>query len=265
MARVEIRTLKPGIVEVVLNRPEKHNGIDWGMLNAWRETPRQLQKDRSIRAVILRGEGSSFCAGLDFGSFTKTPGRIAQAFVPLGRTNLFQQACMAWRDLPQPVIAVLHGKCYGGGIQLALAADFRFATPDCELSLLEAKWGLIPDMSGTVTLRELVGMDQAKLLTYTGRKISGEEADRIGLVTASADDPMALALEVAEEVCTRSPDSVAVGKKVLQANWTASEGAALARERRQQLLLLMGANFKEAVKANFEKRMPSFRPRSWLS
>ena len=116
-----------------------------------------------------------------------------------------------------------------------------------------------------MTLRELVGIDQAKLLTYTGRKITGEQAASLGLVTAALDDPMVHAVSIAREIASRSPDSVAVGKKLLQANWTASERAALARERRQQFLLMLGANFKESVKANFEKRAPSFVPRSWLS
>lgn len=264
MSRVEIRPLGNGIVEAVLNRPEKHNAVDWKMMKAWRDTAYTLAKDRSIRAIILRGEGASFCSGLDFASLTKTPQRIAQGFVPWGRTNLFQEVCRAWRDIPAPVIAVLHGRCFGAGIQLALAADFRYTTPDCEISVLEAKWGLVPDMSGTITLRELVGIDQAKLLTFTGRKILGTEARRIGLVTDASDDPLAAARALAEEICTRSPDSVAVGKKLLQENWFASENKALSRERWLQLGLLLGGNFREAVKANFQKRSPDFKKRSWL-
>ncbi len=264
MSRVEIRPLGDGIVEAVLNRPEKHNGVDWHMMQAWKNTAKQLSRDRDVRAVILRGEGASFCSGLDFGSFTGSPGRIAYGFTPFGKTNLFQEVCRAWRDIPAPVIAVLHGRCYGAGIQLALAADFRYSTPDCELSVMEAKWGLIPDMSGTITLRELVGIDQAKLLTYTGRKIDGTEARRIGLVTDTSDDPMALAQALAEEICTRSPDSVAVGKQLLQENWYAPEAKALARERWLQFGLIAGGNFREALKANFQKRTPEFKKRSWF-
>jgi enoyl-CoA hydratase/carnithine racemase len=252
----------------VLNRPEKHNGVDWQMMLAWRDTARALKADRSLRAVILRGEGQSFCSGLDFGSFTNSPARIARGFVPWvpwGSTNLFQEVCRAWRDIPVPVIAVLHGRCYGAGVQLALAADFRFTTPECELSVMEAKWGLIPDMSGTITLRDLVGIDQAKLLTLTGRMIDGVEAGRIGLVTEVLDEPMAAAVSLAQEICTRSPDSVAVGKRLLQDNWHASERNALARERRVQWMLMIGGNFREALKANFAKRTPKFSPRSWFS
>jgi enoyl-CoA hydratase/carnithine racemase len=264
MSRVEIRPLGNGVVAVALNRPEKHNGVDWKMLVAWRDAAVQLAADREVRAVILHGEGESFCSGLDFGSFTSTPGRNAQAFMPRGRANLFQEVCRAWRDIPAPVIAVLHGRCFGAGIQLALAADFRYTTPDCQLSVMEAKWGLIPDMSGSITLRELVGIDQAKLLTFTGRAIDGVEAARIGLVTDVVDDPMAVARSLADEICTRSPDSVAVGKQLLQANWFATERQALARERWLQLGLLVGGNFREAMKANFQKRPPSFKPRSWM-
>lgn len=264
MSRVEVRPLADGVVEAVLNRPEKHNGVDWEMMLGWRDTAKRLAADRSVRAVILRGEGPTFSSGLDFGSFTGSPGRIARGFMPWGRTNLFQEICRAWRDIPAPVIAVLHGRCFGAGIQLALAADFRFATPDCELSVMEAKWGLVPDMSGTVTLRELVGIDQAKLLTLTGRKIDGVEAGRIGLVTGVHDDPLTVAMDLAAEICTRSPDAVAVGKQLLQDNWYASERQAFARERWLQLGLITGGNFREALKANFQKRAPDFKRRSWL-
>lgn len=263
MSRVVINRLIDGIYEAVLNRPEKRNGVDWDMMLAWRDTARKLAADRSVRAVILRGEGASFSTGLDFGSMTRTPGRIARAFLPMGQANLFQHVCRGWRDIPAPVIAVLHGHCFGAALQLALAADFRYATPDCQLSILEAKWGLVPDMSGTLTLRELVGMDQAKLLTLTGRIIDGTEAARIGLVTASDDDPMSQATSLAAEICTRSPDSVATGKRLLQDNWHAGERTAMSRERWSQLGLILGGNFREAMRANLEKRPPAFKARRW--
>ena len=160
--RVRIEPAQDGVVHAVLSRPEKHNGVDWDMLIAWRDTARALARDRDLRAVILRGEGPSFCSGLDFGSFMKRPDQMARAFLPHGATNLAQEACWAWRRIQAPVIAAVHGRCYGAGVQLALAADFRISTPDSELSVMEAKWGLIPDMTATLTLRELVGMDSGK-------------------------------------------------------------------------------------------------------
>ncbi len=266
MSRIVIDRTPEGIATVVLSRPDRRNAIDWDMLTALARTSRELKRDRSLRAVILRGEGQSFCSGLDFPRMTKVPHRLAQAFFTpaTGKSNLFQEACWGLRDLPVPVIAALHGHCFGGGMQIALAADFRFATPGCQLSVMEAKWGLIPDMSGTVALRELVGIDQAKLLTYTGRVIDGEEAYRIGLVTEATADPLAMAQEIAAEIVTRSPDSVAAGKRLLQDNWVADERSALARERRMQLLVMAGRNFREAMRANFDKVAPRFTKRSPL-
>jgi len=264
MKRIEVTDLGNGITEVVLNRPEKHNGVDWAMLQAWRRVPRELGRDRAIRAVVLRGEGPSFCSGLDFGDFARRPDRILRAFVPAGRANMAQAAVWDWRDLPFPVIAALHGRCYGGGLQLALAADFRIATPDCELSVLEGRWGLIPDMSGTLALREVVGIDQAKLLAMTARKISGRQALAIGLVTEVADDPVGAARALAAELAAKSPDAVAACKRLFQGNWLAPEGEALARERRLQTPLLLGRNFRAALRANFAKRVPRFADRSPL-
>ena len=266
MARVTVHRHENGVAHVVLDRAERHNAIDWEMMTELTRVSRELKRDRSLRVVILRGEGASFCSGLDFPKMTKTPAKILQGFVtpPHRATNLYQQCCWGFREIPVPVIAVLHGRCYGGGIQIALAADFRITTPDCELSVMEAKWGLIPDMSGTVALRELVGIDQAKLLTYTGRVIDGREAERIGLVTQVADDPLAAANALADELLTRSPDSLAAGKAVLQQNWVADETSALARERRVQMLVLAGKNFREALRANFAKAAPKFGLRSPL-
>jgi enoyl-CoA hydratase/carnithine racemase len=264
MARVSVVHEEDGVVHVVLDNAKRHNAIDWPMMTELARVTRRLRRDRSLRVVVLRGDGPSFCSGLDFPRMTKVPGKLALGFVtPPGRsTNLFQECCWGLRSLPVPVIAVLHGRCYGGGMQIALAADFRFTTPGCELSVMESKWGLIPDMSGTVALRELVGIDQAKLLTLTGRIIDGAEAHRIGLVTHVSDDPHAEAEKLASELLTRSPDSVAAGKALLQANWVDDESRALARERRVQLLVLAGKNFRAALRANFDKVTPRFGKRS---
>ena len=251
------------VAYVSLSRPDKRNAVNFPMMEGLVDAARSLRKDRTLRAVVISGEGASFCAGLDFGSVTKQPAKIAKAFikVPGRNTNLFQECAWAWRRLPVPVIAVLHGHCLGAGIQLALAADFRFATPDCQLSIMEAKWGLIPDMSGTVSLRELMPMDQAKLLTMTGRVLSGEEALRLGLVTAVSDDPMSSAEELIAELQTRSPDSVAATKVLFHETWSADEDDAFKVERKIQKLLLMGKNQKRAMKAAMKKAAASFGPR----
>lgn len=258
--RVEIRG---DVAYVTMTRDDKYNALDWEMLNGLVDAARAVGRERSVRVVILSGEGRAFSSGLDFPSFTKQPGRMLRGFLKYGvkSTNLFQEAAYCWRRLPVPVIAVLHGRCYGGGLQIALGADFRFATPDCELSILEAKWGLVPDMTGTVTLRELLPIDQAKLLTMTGRTFDGTEALALHLVTGVGVDPMAMAESLAAELRTRSPDSVAATKQLFQETWIAGVRRAFSKESTSQLGLLLRPNQRIAMKANFEKTTPSWKPR----
>jgi enoyl-CoA hydratase/carnithine racemase len=239
-----------GIATVSLNRPEKRNAIDWPMLKAWIATQKTLMAVPDLRGVIIRGHGASFCAGLDFASFTGTPGRVLQAFFQPGsrEANLFQQACIGWRKLPVPVAAVIHGHCFGGGIQLALGADFRFCRPDAELSVMEIKWGLIPDMSGMVTLRELVSMDLAKRLLMTGEVFSGTQAKAWNLVSELSEEPEQAARALLERIAQRSPDAVAAAKGLLHDTWTADQDDVLALERRWQRKLLVGENQRIAMK-----------------
>ncbi len=216
-----------------------------------------------MRAVILSGAGKAFCAGLDFASVGRSPAAFARAGLKLPgqSTNLFQRACWVWRELPVPVIAVLHGHCFGGGMQLALAADFRFATPDCELSIMEGKWGLIPDMTGSVTLRELVPIDVAKRLTMTAEVFDGTQAAAYGLVTEVADDPMKQAEALAAELLTRSPDALALTKRLLHTTRHRSPGRAFWTETWLQLRLLRGANHKIARSANLAGDKPVYTER----
>ena len=251
------------IATVSLNRPDKYNGLDLEMMRGLVACAKTIKKIRDVRVVILRGEGKAFCAGLDFATVTKTPLKMLLAFTKFGvkKTNLFQQACWAWRELPVPVIAVLHGYCYGGGLQLALAADFRIATPDCELSVMESKWGLIPDMTGTVTLRELVPMDVAKELAMTGRRFDAVEAKALHLVTQVAEQPELAARALADAILARSPDAVSATKALFHSTRHAAEDQAFDRESSLQFKLLRGRNQGEAMAANLKKREPRFRPR----
>jgi enoyl-CoA hydratase/carnithine racemase len=213
--------------------------------------------------VVISGEGTSFCAGLDFASVLKKPTGIARAFVPMPwrGTNLFQEACWAWRRLPVPVIAAVHGHCFGGGIQIALAADYRFATPDSEWAVLEGRWGLIPDMTGIQSLKELVGMDTAKRLTMTAQTVTGKEAADLGLVTELAADPVAAATDFARELATRSPDALAAAKRLFNRSWQSGPRATFARERLEQLYLLAAANTRSARDAAFKRIAPTYGPR----
>ena len=251
--RVELE-IKGPVAYVRLNRPEKHNGMDFALLKAVVKTAQQLKKNRDIRAVLLSGNGPSFCSGLDVKAMFADPKRMAHGFAALHSpvANIFQQWGMAWRELPVPVIACIHGNCFGAGIQLALAADIRIATPDAKLSVMEAKWGLVPDMSGTVTLRELLPLDVAKELTFTGRVLSGEAAHALGLVTHVDADPQARAETLVAEIVQRSPDAVAAGKALLQEAWLASDEDALAAERRWQRRVMGRKNHRIAAKRNTE-------------
>ena len=179
---------------------------------------------------------------------------------PWRGTNTFQEACWAWRRLPVPVIAAVHGHCLGGGLQLALAADFRFATPESQWSVLEGKWGIIPDMTGVRTLAQLVGIDTAKRLTMTAEIVSGKDALDLGLVTGLDADPVAAALDLAEQLKGRSPDQLAAAKRVFDDTWSAGARRTFARERVEQAWLLAARNTKVAREAAFEEGRPGVRP-----
>ncbi len=254
-----------GITTVTLNRPDKMNGLDLEMVHALCEVGKEIRADKSVRVVILRGEGDCFCAGLDFAKVTRQPTGIMRAFLkPIWRDrNAFQQCCWVWRELPVPVIAVVHGHCYGGGLQIALAADFRFARADARLSVMEIKWGLIPDLTGTKTISELVPIDVAKELAMTGRVISGQEAQALGLVTRLSEDPVAAAQALATELIQKSPDALAGIKKVFHENRTADDSTALANERSIQTRILLGQNQRRAMQAGLKKVPAKFRARQF--
>lgn len=255
--------VKGSLATVTLTRADKHNGMDLPMLEAVRGAAAQLRKDKRVRAVILRGDGPSFCAGLDFKSVMGNATAAAKGFAALWSPvrNRFQDWSMAWREVPAPVIACVHGNCFGAGIQLALGADIRIATPDAKLSVMESKWGLIPDMGGAALLRELVPLDLAKELAMTGRVFSGAEAHALGLVSHLAEDPLDAAHKLAAEIETRSPDAVAAAKFLMQEAWGTGESGALAAERRWQRKLLGSRNQRIAVARNLEKKDLPFGPR----
>ncbi|MFF2553825.1 crotonase/enoyl-CoA hydratase family protein [Nocardia sp. NPDC058058] len=226
---------------VALDRPDKHNGLTIDMLRELARVARTIGGREDIRAVILSGNGPSFSSGLDVAKAMSNPLEVVRSFVPLPwtGTNDFQEACWAWRRLPQPVIAVVHGRCYGGGLQIALAADFRFVTPDSEFSVMEAKHGLIPDMTGAATLSRLIGIDKALLLTMTADPVDAAYAERIGLVTEVSADPLAAAEKLADRIATRSPHAVASAKKLFDRSWQSSVRRTLAIERATQLPLII--------------------------
>lgn len=261
-------TVEGGIARLTLTRADKHNGMDVPMLRQVVKAQKQLRAMRGLRAVIVHGEGPSFCSGLDVKSFLGNRGTalrmISQLWLPW--RNVFQSWSMGFRELGVAVIAAIHGNCFGAGIQLALGADIRIARPDARLSLLEAKLGLVPDMGGPTLLRELVRLDIAKELVMTGRILNGTEAHALGLVTHVSDDPLAHAQQLARSIEARSPDAVAAGKFLLQRSWDARESRSLAHERRYQRLVIGRKNQRLAsaqqpARAQAEPS-PAYAPRS---
>jgi enoyl-CoA hydratase/carnithine racemase len=210
---------------------------------------------------VLHGEGPSFCSGIDvMGVMASSSNGLGALTDPLrGETpNWFQRAAYDWIRVPVPVIVAVHGNCLGGGLQIALAGDVRFATADARLSVMEVKWGLIPDMSITRTLPRLVGIDVAKELTFTGRVVSGSEALALGLVSHVVEDPLAGALALAREIAGRSPDAVRRAKRLFDQAWTGSAQETLALEASLQLELIGSPNQLEAVRAGMSKEPADF-------
>ncbi|MFE1596735.1 crotonase/enoyl-CoA hydratase family protein [Nocardia sp. NPDC058705] len=226
---------------VELNRPGKHNGLTLEMLEDLVIAAQKINDHKASRAVIISGNGPSFSSGLDIAAATRNPVAIVKEFLPrpLRGTNTFQEACWAWRRLDVPVIAAIHGRCFGGGLQIALAADFRIATPTAEFSVMEAAHGLVPDMTGPATLSQLIGIDQALLLTMTAEQIDTDYALRIGLITDVADDPVKAARALADRIATRDRNAVAAAKHLFNRSWQRDSRATFAAERWAQLPLLL--------------------------
>lgn len=250
------------IAQVMLNRPDKANALNLEMFDALGEAGNRLASDRSLRAVVLHGAGANFCAGIDVDLFQQTDAIVsAQTMAPVepSPANRFQRAAYAWRELPVPVICAISGVAFGGGLQIALGTDLRYATADARLSIMEIKWGLIPDMAISTTLRDIVPVDRVKELAWTGRPVGGEEALQLGLVTALHDDPFAAAMQTAATICERSPDAIRAMKQLFNSAWQMSEADALALEAELQLGIFGRYNQLEAVMANVEKRAPEFQ------
>jgi enoyl-CoA hydratase/carnithine racemase len=250
-----------GIADVRLARPDKLNALDGAMFEALVAVGEKLAADRSLRAVVLSGEGRAFCAGLDVASFMGGGGGARDLFARSGASpaNFAQRAAWVWTELPVPVVAAIHGVAFGGGLQIALAADLRIVAPDARLSVMEIKWGLVPDMSGTQTLRRLVRLDVAKELTFTGRIVSGTEAVELGLATQLSEAPRDAAFELAREIAGREPRAVRAAKRLLDASGVIGVEEGLLLEEELQRTLLGKPNQLEAVRANAEKRAPRFQ------
>ena len=264
--RVSI-SISEGVADVRLVRADKMNALDQAMFEALVAATERLSKEKGVRVVVLSGEGRAFCAGLDMGRFAAMkekggngiPGGENRDLTKRthGQANFPQQAVWGWRQLPVPVIAAVHGVAFGGGLQLSLGADMRFLSPDARMSVMEIKWGLVPDMAGTPILASLVRDDILRDLTYTGRIFSAQEALTYGLATRICDDPRAAALDVAREIAGKSPDAIRAAKRLLN-NLSVDPGPALLAESVEQQKLIGSANQTEAVRSNLEKRAAKY-------
>ena len=257
-------TITDGVADVRLNRPEKRNALDNAMFAGLITAGERLKSEPGVRAVVLSGEGPDFCAGLDFGAFQamRDGERLSlqvdlpPAQGPARATG--QRAAYIWTELPVPVIAAVTGNALGGGLQVALGADIRIVAPDARMSVLEIRWGLIPDMTGSQLLPELVGRDVAKELTFSGRMVRGEEAVALGLATRVDPDPREAALELARGIAARSPHAIRAAKRLLDLAGRVDLAAGFAAEQKEIGALIGSPNQVEAVAAEFGQRPPQF-------
>ncbi len=270
-------TINDGIADVRLDRADKRNALDPAMFDAISRAGKDLVTNKDIRAVVLSGNGTSFCAGLDFGSFqvmadsgsasTNSKSKDSQkenagAMATGAITHLAQQICWVWQEVPVPVIAAIQGHALGGGMQLALGADIRVAHPETQFAMREVHWGLIPDMTGTLMLSRLVRDDVAKDLVFSARVISGTQAHEFGVVTRISESPLDVAMQIAREIAERSPDAVRGAKALINRLSNAGAAEHFAEERRIIQSLIGKPNQVEAVMSNFEKRSANFVPPS---
>lgn len=258
--RVVIDMQDNGVAHVRLTRPDKMNALDSQMFAMLVEAGAALYEAKGLRAIVLSGDGPAFSAGLDLASMNDS-GSLTDDDLTLrthGNANLFQQVAMQWRKMPVPVIAALHGVCFGGGLQIASGADIRCVAPDTRMAIMEMKWGLVPDMGGYALWRSLVREDILRERIYTNREFSGQEAVDLGFATCVSDDPLAQAMTLAGEIAQRSPHAVRAAKRLANAMADHDTDRILIEESREQHALIRSANQTEAVMAGIEKRPPSF-------
>ena len=260
-------TIEGGVADVRLTRGEKMNALDDAMFAGIIEAGEQVSADPSVRCVVISGEGRAFCAGLDMGNFAKMAsgergGNPADSGGGEGRlekrthgdANGPQKAVWIWRECPVPVIAAVHGVALGGGFQVCLGADIRIVHPETKMSVLEIKWGLVPDMAGTAIMRGLARDDIVRELTYTGRIFSGTEAFELGFVTKLSDDPYKEALSLAHEIAAKNPDAIRGNKRIFNSVGQMSGPEALMQESLEQDKIIGAKNQIEAVMSQLEKR-----------
>lgn len=258
--RIAIELEETGVAHVRLTRGDKMNALDPGMFTAIIEAGDILARTKGVRVVVLSGEGRAFCAGLDTASFGRTPDANEPELTErtYGNSNKFQQVAMTWRKLAVPVIAAMHGVCFGGGLQIASGADIRIVHPETRMSVMEMKWGLVPDMGGYALWRGLVRDDVLRELVYTNREFTGTEAQSLGFATYVEDDPLKRAIAIAREIASRNPGAIRAAKRLQAGMVERDTDAILLEESIEQHAIMRTPNQIEAVMAAMQKRPPKF-------
>lgn len=258
--RVTIDLADNGVAQVRFNRPDKMNALDPAQFEAIIAAGEELRTMKGLRAVVLAGEGRAFCAGLDLSNFTAAPDDERKPLTERthGNANLFQEVAMTWRKCPVPVIAAVHGVCFGGGLQIASGADIRVVHPATRMAIMEMKWGLVPDMGGYHLWRGLVRDDHLRELVYTNREFSGQEALSLGLATHVTEDPLGKANEIANEIANRNPEAIRGAKRLSEAMLEQSGDDILMAESVEQAAVIRTPNQIEAVMAGMQKRAANF-------
>lgn len=256
--RVSI-TVADGVAHVLLDRADKLNALDDAMFDAIIAAVAHLNEAPGVRCVVLSGAGRAFCAGLDLASMAG----VGAGEVPLtarthGTANRWQQAALGWRMLPMPVVAAVHGACLGGGLQIASGADLRIVAPDARLSIMEMRWGIVPDMGGYALWRGNVRDDVLREMIYTHREFSGEEAVALGFATHGDVNPLARAMALARDIAGKSPHAIRAAKALSNKASDLSVDEVLMAESEAQALLLNSPNQREAMRAGMERRPPDF-------
>lgn len=251
------------IAHVRLTRADKINAVDDAMINAVIAAGEEVAAS-DARVCVISGEGKGFCAGIDVAGLGAMIGQDPNALLMprthgAGTTNKWQEVAMIWTRVPIPVIAAVHGVCFGAGLQLALGADIRIAAPDAKLAVMEMKWGIVPDMGAMVLLPRLVRSDVLRKLTYTGTPITAQQAEAWGLVTECVEDPLAAAMALAASLTEKSPSALRAAKALIAVAETDRPEVVLLEESRAQAELVGKPHQMEVVAATLQKRTPVFK------
>lgn len=256
-------TIQDDVAILTLHRSEKRNAFDMNMFKDIEKAQSKLRQDLNLRAIIIHGEGDDFSTGLDIKQIMQNKKNVLKLlwkWLP-GQANLAQRVVYDWQKIPVPVICAIHGRCWGAGLQLALGADFRIVSPDSQFSIMESRWGLMPDMAGNLTLHGNLKLDYAMLLSMSGEIIDARQALEYGLVTKIENSPLEKAFALANQLKEKSPDSNAGIKRLYHQLWNSQRRKILAKETFYQWRILLGKNQRKSVKAMQSKQSANYSKR----